>query len=224
MRLSVIIPALNEEKTIAKVIEKVLKQKKVFEVIVVNDGSTDNTKNVVKKISNPKVKLYIHPKNLGKGAAVKTGLEKVQGDFVLIQDADLEYNPEDYHKLIKEVNNNTVVYGSRIKGKNKRAYNRTYFGNVLLTKFTNFLFGTNLTDSYTCYKLIPTRIAECLNITSKGFELEAEITAKLARNGVKIIEVPITYLPRSYEQGKKIKAKDAWRGFKTLLKIRFDLE
>ena len=223
MTLSVVIPVLNEEKTINKILIKVLKQKSAVEVIVIDDGSTDRTLEVLKNFSktNKKIKLLRHKKNLGKGAAVINGLKKVSSDYLLIQDADLEYNPDEYIKLVSKVSADTVVYGSRMIKKNTHAYERTYIGNLVLTYICNFLFGTKLTDSYTCYKLLPTKIAKKLNLKSQGFELEAEITAKLAKKKINIFEVPISYSPRKYEEGKKIKALDALKGVFTLLRIKF---
>ena len=187
------------------------------------DTFWDNLKLGVKGLSktNKKIKLLRHKKNLGKGAAVINGLKKVSSDYLLIQDADLEYNPDEYIKLVSKVSADTVVYGSRMIKKNTHAYERTYIGNLVLTYICNFLFGTKLTDSYTCYKLLPTKIAKKLNLKSQGFELEAEITAKLAKKKINIFEVPISYSPRKYEEGKKIKALDALKGVFTLLRIKF---
>jgi len=192
----------------------------------VNDGSTDKTPQILKKIKssyarkNPKLKVLTHKNNLGKGAAIRTGLRQATGDFVIIQDADLEYNPKEYTKLLRKVSDKVAVYGSRLKNKNPHAYARTYLGNVLITAFCNVLFGTHLTDIYTCYKVLPINVAKNLDISSSGFEVEAEITAKLLKQKVRITEVPISYAPRKYEEGKKIKAKDALIGALTLLKIR----
>lgn len=219
MELSILIPVFNEENTIKKVVDSVLKQKQVNEVIVINDGSTDKTLNILRQIKVSRLKIITHKNNLGKGSAIRTGFKKITGDFILIQDADLEYNPEEYKKLISISSHKNVVYGSRMKSNNPHAYERTYLGNVLLTSICNLLFGTKLTDSYTCYKLIPAKIAKSLKLKSNGFEIEAEITAKLAKKNVEIIEVPISYNPRSYEQGKKIKAKDAIRGLMTFLRV-----
>lgn len=220
MRLSVIIPILNEQDSIVQLLNQVLAQKVASEVIVVDDGSTDNTAQLLKKMKNNKITLLSHNKNQGKGAAIQTGLKRVTGDFVIIQDADLEYNPEEYERLLKRASEEVAVYGSRIKGKNPHAYTRTYLGNVLITTFCNLLFGTNLSDIYTCYKLMPVKIAKSLKMKSHGFEIEAEITAKLAERKIPIIEVPISYKPRSYEQGKKIKTRDALFGALTLLKVK----
>ena len=219
MKLSILIPVLNEEKTIKKVIERVLLQKSVFEIIVIDDGSTDDTLKKLNNIKNPKLKILKHQKNLGKGAAIQTALKKVIGDYILTQDGDLEYNPDEYIKLIKKASPSKAVYGSRIKGNNPHAYTRTYLGNTFITALANFLFGTNLTDSYTCYKLIPTKLARNLYLKSSGFEIEAEITGKLAKGKTDIIEVPISFSPRKYEEGKKIKFKDAILGTLTYLKI-----
>ena len=221
MTLTVIIPVFNEQKTIKESIREVLSQSAVDRILIVDDGSTDKTPEILGSISNNKIKVITHDKNLGKGSALRTGFSKVGGGFVIVQDADLEYNPTEYSKLIKSASPNTAVYGSRIRGQNAHAYTRTYLGNVLVTAVCNLLFGTKLTDSYTCYKLLPTKIAKGLKLRSNGFEIEAEITAKLLKKGIKIIEIPIKYNPRTYEQGKKIKAKDALLGILTYLRIRF---
>lgn len=219
--LSVIIPVFNEERFIDKILKKVLRQKEVAEIIIINDGSTDKTAQIIKKIKHPKIKIFHHSTNLGKGAAIQTGYKKISSDFVIIQDADLEYNPSEYKILLAKAGKNIVVYGSRILASNPHAYTRTYLGNVLISTFASILFGKKLTDTYTCYKLLPSKIAKKLHINSRGFEMEAEITAKLAKKQIPIIEVPISYKPRSYEQGKKIKAKDALIGAWILFKIRF---
>ena len=221
MKLSVIIPTLNEESTILQTIKKVLAQKSVNQIIVIDDGSTDNTLKLIKKIKSRRLTVISHKQNLGKGAAIRTGLLYAREDLVIIQDADLEYDPKEYDKLINHATPNSVVYGSRIKGNNPHAYTRTYLGNTFITAFANLLFGIHLTDSYTCYKLIPYKIAKSLNLQSNGFEIEAEITGKLARKKIPIIEIPISFNPRTYEQGKKIKAKDAAWGVFIFLKLRF---
>jgi len=224
-KISIIIPVFNEEKTLEKALHQVLRQKAVGEVIVVNDGSSDNTARILKRIKfkNKKIKVISHRKNKGKGAAVRTALSKISLDYFLIQDADLEYDPKYYKRLIKRLSKNNAVYGSRLITKNAHAYQRTYLGNVLLTQFCNFLFNTNLTDTYTCYKLIKTSLARELNLCSSGFELEAEITGKLAQRKVKIVEVPISFSPRKYEEGKKIKAIDAAKGALMFLKIKLGI-
>lgn len=219
-KLSVIIPAYNEEASIKQILEQVLSLDYVWEVVVIDDGSKDKTYSILQKISHHKLRIFQHPVNQGKGAAVRTGLDKSLGDFIIIQDADLEYNPSEFKLLLEKASDNQAVYGSRMLNNNAHAYFRTYLGNVIVTSWCNLLFGTALTDSYTCYKLIPAKIAKNLKLISNGFEIEAEITAKLAKKGIPIIEVPISYTPRSYQQGKKIKAKDALKGIWTYLKIR----
>lgn len=221
MSLTVIVPVFNEEKTVKQVIKRILLQKEVDRIIIVDDGSQDNTRNILKLLKDPKIKVIFHEKNLGKGAAFRTGLKYVTGDYVIVQDADLEYDPRYFKMLLRFANSNTAVYGSRIKGGSDHAYTRTYLGNVLITWVFNILFNRKLTDSYTCYKLIPTKVAKSLDLSSNGFEIEAEITAKLAKKGVEIVEVPIRYNPRKYEQGKKIKAVDALKGVLTYLTVRF---
>lgn len=226
-KLSVVIPVFNEEKTVGKVVEKVLNQKNVFEIIVVDDGSTDNTLRSLGRFKNSlgarksRIKILLHEKNIGKGAALRTGIKDAQGDFIIIQDADLEYDPSQFHLLLSHVKNDNAVFGSRLKTQNPKAYFLTFWGNVLLTKFASLLFGIKLTDSYTCYKLLPSKVAKSLEFTSNGFEIEAEITGKLAKNGIPIVEVPIRYVPRSYKDGKKIKAGDAIKGALTFLKVKF---
>ena len=222
MQLTVIIPVLNEGKTIKKVLDQVLAEK-VSRVVVVDDGSTDETSKILKNSKNPKVTVMAHQENLGKGAAIRTALQELRDGYFIVQDADLEYNPKQYSELLRLAKPNVAVYGSRLLADtNAHAYIRTYLGNVFLTKVFNVLFNQNLTDTYTCYKLILVKVAKKLNLTSNGFEIEAEITGKLAKKGIKIIEVPIRFHPRKYEEGKKIKAKDAFRGLWTFLKVRFN--
>jgi glycosyltransferase involved in cell wall biosynthesis len=226
MKLSVIIPVLNEETTVKTILDKVIGLKDIYEVIVINDGSTDKTLQILQKLKKSarfakKLKIISHNTNLGKGGAVRSGIKMVKGDYTIIQDADLEYDPTEFPKLTNLITKSGVVYGSRIMGKSKHAYLRTYLGNIAITTFCNVLFGSKLTDSYTCYKLIPTNIFKSLNLKSSGFEIEAEITAKLLKKKIQIKEVAIKYKPRSYEKGKKIKAKDAIIGALVLLGIRF---
>lgn len=225
MKLSIIIPVLNESKTLEKILSGVIQQKNIFEIIVVDDGSTDNTSEILNKLKKNKkyiktLKIIKHIKNMGKGAAVRSGIDSAKGDHVLIQDADLEYNPDEYSKLTNLVSDKTCVYGSRILSKNPHAYLRTYLGNIAITTFCNLLYGSRLTDTYTCFKLIPAKIAKKLKLQSSGFEVEAEITSKLLKGKIKIIETSISYKPRSYEKGKKIKAKDAFKGILKFLEIK----
>ena len=223
-KISIIIPTYNEEETITEIVRRVTKQEEAGEVIIVDDGSTDKTWELLQQIKSPKpeMKLIKHKINQGKGAAIRSGLKRVSLDYVLIQDADLEYDPRNYPKLLKQASVKTVVYGSRLKTANDYAYLTTLIGNVLVTFLCNLLFKTKLSDSYTGYKLIPFKIFKSLKLKSKGFEIEAEITGKLAKRKIPIIEVPISYSPRKYKQGKKIKARDALKGAITYIKIKLD--
>ncbi len=224
-KLSVIIPVLNEAQTLTKVLARVDKafvrdyQK---EIIIVDDGSIDQTEEILKELK-PGYIIFRHPRNLGKGAAIQTGLTKASGDLVIIQDADLEYDPEDWPALIKELESSgcDAVYGSRNLNARKKGYQHYVFGVWFLTLVNNLLFGSRLTDIYTCYKLLPRKIVESLDIQSRGFEFEAEITAKLLKKGYQIEEAPISYNPRSFKQGKKIRFKDGVKGLWTLLRCRF---
>ncbi len=236
MKLSIIIPVFNEEKTINKVIERVsaLKIPAVdIEIIVVDDGSSDATaseiKNLKLKIKN--FTFLLHNKNQGKGAAVRTGINKASGDYIVIQDADLEYNPQDLKILVEEVINERarVVYGTRLKRMpNLSRDERTpqfllhYFGNRALSLLTSVLYGQWITDMETGYKLFPKDATKKIHLNAKGFELEPEITAKLLKNGYKIKEVPITTNPRGYDEGKKLHTvRDGFKALVTLVKYRF---
>lgn len=228
MKLSIIIPAYNEEKNILEVVSKV---KKVDlgsitkEIIIVDDFSTDGTRKLLSELKDSS-KIFFHQKNQGKGAAIRTGLKHATGDIILIQDADLEYNPEEYPKLLKPIleNKTQVVYGSRleaIKKNLKNMYKLHYFGNVFLTLITNLLYGTKITDMETCYKAMKRGVIEKINLKAKRFDFEPEITAKILKKGYKIIEVPISFVGRSFEEGKKITWRDGIKAVYYLLKYRF---
>lgn len=234
MKLSIIIPVFNEEKTIDKVLERVLALKIPpvdIEIIVVDDGSTDKTAQILKKAKNKNIKFLMHEKNCGKGAAVRTGIENASGDYVVIQDADLEYNPQDLKILVSEVlrGGAMVVYGTRLKRMpNLSRDERTpqfllhYFGNRFLSLLTSVLYGQWITDMETGYKLFPKSAMKKVRLNAKGFELEPEITAKLLKNGFKIKEVSITTNPRGYDEGKKLHTvRDGFKALLTLLKYRF---
>lgn len=226
-KLSIIIPVFSEEKTVAKVISVVCRQSLENwekEIIIVNDGSTDNTGKILGVLkSELDFILLEHKKNYGKGQAIKTALSKVTGDYVIIQDADLEYDPADWPKMIKELENPqiTVVFGSREMAPKRRGYFHYIIGVRLLTFLTNKLFDSNLTDIYTCYKLIPAELIKCLNLLSNGFEIEAEITAKILKKKLLIKEIPINYFPRSFKDGKKIRFIDGIIGAFTIIKYYF---
>lgn len=225
MKISVIVPVFNEEKTILRILERVRNIPLEKEIVVVNDGSTDGTSDKISELRTKKpdgLKFIFHPKNSGKGMAIRTGIKEAKGDYFIIQDADLEYNPEEIPKLVKAIKGeNIAVYGSRFfKGKGDDTFIH-WFGNFLLTWLTNILYGVKLTDMETCYKLVPLKIAKSFDLVSRRFEFEPEITAKLLKKGIKIIEVPIGYHARSYNEGKKINFKDGFEAVWTILANRF---
>jgi len=229
MMLSIIIPVYNEESTIALVLRRLLAISFPFsvEIIVVDDGSTDRTKELINGINRDSI-LKVHSSliNLGKGAAVRFGLEYVGGDYVIIQDADLELNPEDIITMLQPVIGGgvEVLYGSRFKSKRLRIASvpwYTILANKILAGYTNILFGSRLTDMATSYKLVRTDIIRRLNLRCVGFEFDPEITAKLLRLGHHIMEVPISYAPRTTDEGKKITWWDGFRFMYYLTKYRF---
>ncbi|MCL4416743.1 MAG: glycosyltransferase family 2 protein [Actinobacteria bacterium] len=234
MILSIIIPVFNEEETIEQTLDKVFSVKLPSykkEVIVVDDGSDDNSKFKVQSSKFFKHIKYInHKKNIGKGAAIRTGLKHATGDYVIIQDADLEYNPKFYTTLLEPVLNSKaqVVYGSRLMvyplkfwGEDKTVLPLHLLANHFLTMLTNLLYGSNVTDMETGYKLFKKEVLKDININSKKFDFEAEITAKILKNKIPIIEIPISVKPRTYKEGKKIGWKDGISAIWTLLKYRF---
>ena len=236
MKLSIIIPVFNEENTIGQLLDRVSKVeiKGVDkEIIIVDDGSKDNTvKSIRAQISAFKnVKFIVHEKNQGKGAAVKTGIGNSTGDYIIIQDADLEYDPEDIKRLIKPVQAKitSVVYGTRLKrlpsfSKDERTprFLLHYLGNKFLSFITSILYGQWITDMETCYKLFPKKALNGVSLKSKRFDFEPEITSKLLKKGYKILEIPISTKPRGYDQGKKLNTfKDGFIALWTLLKYRF---
>jgi len=227
-KLSIVIPVYNEEKTIAKLLARVAavelgKIKK--EIIVVNDGSTDETFREIKKISNLAFRLISYKKNKGKSSALRIGFKQVTGDVVVIQDGDMEYNPDDFNKMLKKMGEDKVkvVYGSRILGKRAIHYSGLSFlvGGLALTKLTNVLYGSNITDEPTCYKMFETKLLKSLKLKSKRFEFCPEVTAKILKKGIRIYEVPISYHPRHVVDGKKIKLKDFFEAVGVLLKEKF---
>lgn len=222
MKLSIIIPAYNEADTIQTVLKKLLAQKVVREIVVIDDASTDQTATKVNTIKNKKIRLIKHPKNMGKGKAIQTGLKNITGDYVLIQDADLEYDPADIDALIQPVKQGktTVVYGSRFMGPHTNMYYWHYLGNKFLNFLVNILYNSILSDMETCYKLIPADLMRQLNLKSNDFRIEPEITCKLLKRRVTIMEVPISYVGRRFEEGKKITWHDGYLALITILKIR----
>ena len=223
--ISIIMPVYNEKNTIEKVIEKVVSLSPK-EIVLVDDGSTDGTREIINqlKIKNSKLKILLHEKNQGKGVAIRTALKYVTGEIVAIQDADLEYNPEEIGELAVTIieGKTSVVYGSRFLQKPiKNIYKRYKLGNWFLSKLISVLCGQKITDSYTCYKVFKTDVIKEINLISKRFEIEAEITVKLLKKGIKILELPIDYNPRRLEEGKKIGWLDAVKGILTI--IRYSL-
>jgi glycosyltransferase involved in cell wall biosynthesis len=226
MRLSVIIPVYNELNTIEEIIRRVDAVDLADEIIVVDDGSTDGTRDILKGLDDkhPKLKLFLHERNQGKGAAVRTGIKEASCEYLIIQDADLEYDPRDYHAILKPMEEGLadVVYGSRFLGAPRRS---TMFwhmiANKLLTLMTNILYNSILSDMETGYKLFKREILVDIPLNAKRFDFEPEITAKLLKRKYRIFEVPITFNPREYSEGKKIGLKDAFEAIWTLLKYRF---
>jgi glycosyltransferase involved in cell wall biosynthesis len=222
IKLSVIVPAYNEEATIAEVIKRLLKQKEVGEIVVVDDASSDNTAAVVKKAKHKKIKLVEHDVNQGKGAAVQTGLAAVTGNYILIQDADLEYDPADIPLLLKPVNEGKaeVVYGSRFTGPRKNMFFWHMVGNKFLNLMVNVLYNTTLSDMETCYKLLPAELFRDLNITHNDFGIEPEITCKVLHRGLFIYETPISYNGRTFEEGKKLTWRDGFKAMGVILQYK----
>ncbi|MFA6355129.1 MAG: glycosyltransferase family 2 protein [Candidatus Paceibacterota bacterium] len=215
--ISIIIPVYNEEKTIESIISSVNQEFNDIphEIIVINDGSNDKTHEIC--ISIKDIKYIKFDQNMGKGFALREGFSAATGIYVAIQDADMEYKPKTLRKLFNSIEKDKVIYGMRDR---KSGYYFNRIGNAFLSKFLNILYQSNLFDIYTCYKIIPNDILKSLNLTSNRFEIEAEITAKLLRKKIPIIELPIDYSPRKYHEGKHIRPIDGLIGIWTILKNR----
>lgn len=229
LKLSIIIPVYNEQSTVASVIEQVCRVHLADldkEIIIADDGSSDNTPAVLAKLEkdHPEI-ITVHTSliNLGKGAAIRFGLEYTTGDIILIQDADLELDPSEYPALLEPIlrSQADVVYGSRFRKPSNRIPLRTRLANRFLTELTNLLYGARLTDMATAYKVFRSDIIKGLTLRSARFEFEPEVTAKLLRSGHKIVEIPISYRPRSVQEGKTISWLDGIEYVYTLLKYRF---
>ena len=220
--LTIIVPVFNEERTIAEVMGKITGTHPDAEIIYVDDGSTDRSREILEANRRPNDKV-ITKENGGKGSAIRMGIKHANGKYTVIQDADLEYDPKEITNLLNEVEANagSVVFGSRFLKPNPNLYKRYLIGNKFLTMIINILFRGKLTDSYTCYKLFPTDFLKSLNLVANGFEIEAEFCAKTLKRKIPIREIPISYNPRSIKEGKKICFKDALKGVGMMLRIRF---
>jgi glycosyltransferase involved in cell wall biosynthesis len=226
--LSVIVPVYNECATVAEIIRRVRAASVplVVDVTVVDDASTDGTDKVLAALADSTVRILTHEHNLGKGAAIRTALGHVHGDLVLIQDADLEYDPDDWPRLLEPIlkHKAAVVYGSRFTGERKNMLLLHWIGNRFLSLVTNVLFSSTLSDMETCYKLFDRRVIEGMVLVSNRFDFEPEITAKVLRRGYRIYEVPISYAGREVDEGKKITWRDGFGAMKALVRFRFAKE
>ena len=234
IKISIIIPCYNEKNTLIKIINKIILSLnnynfKSYEILIVDDGSSDGTTEIIKENYSIKnnFKTFFHDKNLGKGAAIKTAKNNSSGNIIIIQDADLEYDPDDYDKLLKPIidGNFKVVYGSRVLNRERykiSGFNSKVriFGNHFLTIISNFLNKQNLTDAHTCYKVFHKELFDLITLEENDFAFCPEVTSKISNLGFKIHEVPIRYNGRSYKEGKKIKTTDALKALKTLIKYR----
>jgi glycosyltransferase involved in cell wall biosynthesis len=226
-KVSVIVPVFNERNTLVEILRRMraveLPDDIEREIIVVDDGSSDGTRDVLKQLGDSTVRVVMHESNRGKGAAVRTGFAHATGDYVLIQDADLEYDPEDWPKLMSPVlrGKARVVYGSRFTGERRNMMFLHWIGNRVLSLTTNILYNTTLSDMETCYKLIDRSLINSLDLHADRFDFEPEITAKILRRGIRIYEVPISYTGREFEEGKKITWRDGFAALWTLVKYRF---
>src|SRR3989344_9075818 len=231
MKLSIIVPVYNEEKTITKILDKLLKLnlKMKKEIIIVDDGSRDNSKKIIEgylknKKANKKIEYKFKIKeNGGKGSAIKEGIRLATGDIITIQDADLEYNPKDYKILIKPIieGKEEVVYGSRFLTKHNPKYIIYFWGNKFLTLLTKILYNSKVTDMETCYKVFRSDVIKNINLKANHFDIEPEVTAKILKTKPRIREIPISYNPRTIEEGKKINWKDGVKAIWTLIYWRF---
>lgn len=219
-------PVYNEAGTVEEIVRRVLAEAHDKELIIVDDGSSDGTREVLVEIAakHPEqIKLLLHEKNRGKGAAVRTGLAEAQGEVILIQDADLEYDPADYSLLLEPIEKGEAdaVYGSRFLGVHRAFLFWHLLGNRCLTFLTNLLYNATLTDMETCYKVIRAEFIKDMPLRSNTFDIEPEITAKLCKRGARLYEVPIHYYGRDFDEGKKIRWHDGFRALKALIKYRF---
>jgi glycosyltransferase involved in cell wall biosynthesis len=226
-KLSVVVPVYNERNTLVEILRRMraveLADGIEREIIVVDDGSDDGTREVLKQLGDSTVRVVLHERNRGKGAALRTGFEHATGDYVLVQDADLEYDPEDWPRLLAPVlrARARVVYGSRFTGERRNMLFLHWVGNRLLSLTTNVLYNTTLSDMETCYKLVDLDLVRGLDLQADRFDIEPEITAKILKRGVRIYEVPISYTGREFDEGKKITWRDGFAALWALAKFRF---
>ena len=223
MKISVVMPVYNEAKTVRELIKRVEDVDLEKEIIIVDDSSTDGTRNILKGLDkNPGIRVLYHDKNMGKGAALRTGFKHITGDIVIIQDADLEYNPQEYHRLIKPILDGRadVVYGSRFVTTEERRVLLFwhYLGNSFITFVSNIFTNLNLTDIETCYKVFKAEVIRSITIEENRFGFEPEITAKIAKKRYRLYEIGISYSGRDYSEGKKIGWKDGIRAIWCILK------
>lgn len=226
IKLSVVIPVYNERETLPEILKRIRAVPLTIEIILVDDFSRDGSRELLDQMErgqDPLLKVFFHERNRGKGAALRTGFRHASGDFAIVQDADLEYDPFDYPKLLAPIleKRADVVYGSRFCGQNRAMSRLHRYGNQFLTWLTNLLYQTSITDMETCYKMFPTSVIQKIQIESDRFNFEPEITAKILRLGLKILEVPVAYQGRSFQEGKKITWKDGFSAVWTLVKFRF---
>jgi glycosyltransferase involved in cell wall biosynthesis len=223
--LSIIVPVFNERSTVAEIVRRMRSVELPVEreIVVVDDGSDDGTGAVLTQLRDSTVRVIAHPHNRGKGASIRTGLESATGDLVLVQDADLEYDPEDWPRLLAPVlkGRARVVYGSRFTGERRNMLFLHWVGNRFLSLVTNVLYNSTLSDMETCYKLFDRRVLDGIRLESDRFDFEPEFTAKVLRRGIRIYEVPISYAGRELSEGKKITWQDGVTALWTLVKYRF---
>jgi len=223
MKVSIIMPVFNEKTTLLDILEKVEAVHIDKEIVLVDDGSTDGSREILQSLEPGRAKVILHEKNSGKGAAIRSGLPHCTGDIITIQDADLEYDPEDLIKLLKpiEAGKADVVYGSRFTGERRNMFFWHWVGNQFLTFTTNILYDTTLSDMETCYKMFRSDIIKGIELKSKSFEIEVEMTTKILKRRHRIYEVPISYAGREFHEGKKITWKDGIVALYFLFKYRF---
>jgi glycosyltransferase involved in cell wall biosynthesis len=224
MKVSVIMPVFNEEGTIDEIVRRVLAVPIEMELLIVDDASSDGTADALLKLDDPRIRFLRHPRNMGKGAAIRTAIPQATGDVIVIQDADLEYDPAQIPTLIQPIEEGVadVVYGSRFLGGPHRVHLFWhYVANQMLTTLSNFLNNLNLTDMETCYKCIRRPLLQGIRLRSDRFTIEPELTAKLARKGARFYEVAISYHGRDYSQGKKIRLRDGIEAFWAIVRYRF---